>query len=69
MDNIRKHIVEKINNQSQFELTHYELEFIVKNWITIHSQHISKVELFTDTSSFEILANVKLDKESIYKHY
>jgi hypothetical protein len=69
MNNIRKDIVIKINTQPEFKLTHHELEFIVENWITTHSQHISKVKINVDTNTPEAFAKVILDKESIYKHY
>lgn len=65
----RQSIVEKLNTQTQFELTHDELEFIIENWITIHSQNLSKVGLNIDTTAPDVYASVTLNKDSIFKHF
>jgi len=60
--------VDKINNEHEFKLTQEEVEFIVRNWITTQSQHLSTVGLGFDTD-MGVVANVIIDKESIFKHF
>lgn len=65
---LRQSIVDKINSSSTFQLTHDEIQFILENWITIHSQHITEavMRFNTDRGAF---ADVKIDKQSFYKHF
>jgi len=65
---MRQDIVNKINSSSEFSLTKEEIQFILQNWITIHSQHLSEVDV-RYFSSRGIFANVTIDKDSFYKHF
>lgn len=64
----RQSIVDKINSQSEFQLTHDEIQFILANWITIHSQHVSETTLRFNTDR-GVYADTKIDKDSFYKHF
>ena len=65
---MRQSIIDKINSSSEFSLTKEEIQFILQNWITIHSQHLSEVDV-RYFSSRGIFANVTIDKDSFYKHF
>lgn len=65
---MRQDIIDKINSSSEFSLTKEEIQFILQNWITIHSQHLSEVDV-RYFSSRGIFANVTIDKDSFYKHF
>ena len=64
----RQSIVEKLNTQTQFELTHDELEFIIENWITIHSQNLSTATLRFNNDK-GVYVDIVLNKDSIFKHF
>jgi hypothetical protein len=64
----RQSIIDKINSSSEFQLTHDEIQFIVKNWITLHSQHSSEAILRFNTDK-GVYADTKIDKDSFYKHF
>lgn len=64
----RQSIVDKINSQSEFQLTHDEVQFILSNWITIYSQHVSEITLRFNTDR-GVYADTKIDKDSFYKHF
>ena len=64
----RQSIVDKINSSAGFQLTHDEVQFILQNWITIHSQHSSEATLRFNTDR-GVYADVKIDKDSFYKHF
>ncbi len=64
----RQSIIDKINSSSEFQLTHDEIQFIVKNWITIHSQHSCEAILRFNTDK-GVYADTKIDKDSFYKHF
>jgi hypothetical protein len=64
----RQSIIDKINSSSQLQLTHDEIQFILANWITIHSQHNSEATLRFNTDK-GAYADVNIDKESFYKHF
>ena len=68
MNTTRQSIVDKINSQSEFQLTHDEIQFILSNWITIHSQHHAETTLRFNTDK-GVYADTKIDKESFYKHF
>lgn len=68
MNTTRQNIVDKINSQSEFQLTHDEIQFILSNWITIHSQHHAETTLRFNTDQ-GVYADTKIDKESFYKHF
>lgn len=65
MNTIRQNVIDKLNSQTQFELTTSEIEFIVENWMTTHSQHLSKAM----SVSGPLEMRVDIDKESIFKHF
>ena len=65
---MRQDIIDKINSSSVFSLTKEEIQFILQNWVTIHSQHLSEVDV-RYFSSRGIFANVTIDKDSFYKHF
>lgn len=65
---MRQAIIDKINSSSEFSLTKEEIQFILQNWITIHSQHLTEVDV-RYFSSRGIFANVTIDKDSFYKHF
>jgi hypothetical protein len=65
---IREDIVKKLNSQSKFRLNNDEIQFILSNWLTIHSQYHSEAILRFDANK-GILADVEIDKESFYKHF
>lgn len=65
---MRQSIIDKINSSSEFSLTKEEIQFILQNWITIHSQHLSEVDV-RYFSSRGIFTNVTIDKDSFYKHF
>jgi len=65
---MRQDIIDKINSSSEFSLTKEEIQFILQNWITIHSQHLTEVDV-RYFSSRGIFANVTIDKDSFYKHF
>ena len=68
MNTLRQDIVDKINSSSEFTLTKEEIQFILGNWITIHSQHLTEIDVRYYTNR-GIYANVSIDKESFYKHF
>jgi hypothetical protein len=60
---IRENIVNKINTQSEFELTKNEIIYIIENWMCIHTQHkMNYVQLFDNT------ANISINRDSIFKN-
>jgi hypothetical protein len=64
----RQSIIDKINSKSKFEITNDEIQFILGNWITIHSQHLTEATLRFNTDQ-GVYANILVDKESFYKHF
>lgn len=64
----RQSIIDKINSSSEFSLSKEEIQFILANWITIHSQHLTEIDV-RYFSSRGIFANVTIDKDSFYKHF
>ena len=68
MSTLRQSIIDKINSHSAFSLTHEEIQFILQNWLTIHSQHLTEVEM-RYYSKIGIHANITIDKDSFYKHF
>jgi hypothetical protein len=64
----RQSIIDKINLSSEFSLSKEEIQFILANWITIHSQHLTEIDV-RYFSSRGIFANVTIDKDSFYKHF
>ena len=68
MNTLRQSIVDKINSSSKFELTNDEIQFILQNWLTIHSQHLSEATLRFNTDQ-GVYASISIDKESFYKHF
>ena len=68
MNTARQSIVEKINVHTRFELTHEELEFIIENWCTTHSQHLSTATLRFNSDK-GIYVDIVLNKDSIFKHF
>jgi len=68
MNTTRQGIVDKLNTKTKFNITYDELEFIVENWITTHSQHLSTATLRFDSDK-GVSVDITLDKESIFKHF
>ena len=68
MNTTRQNIVDKINSSSEFQLTHDEIQFILSNWLTIHSQHITDTILRFNTDK-GVYVDAKIDKQSFYKHF
>lgn len=68
MNTTRQNIVDKINSSSEFQLTHDEIQFILSNWLTIHSQHITDTILRFNTDK-GVYADTKIDKQSFYNHF
>lgn len=68
MNTARQSIVDKLNTQSQFKLNHEELEFIIENWITIHSQNLSTATLRFNVDT-GVYVDIVVNKDSIYKHF
>jgi len=68
MNTARQSIVEKLNTQIQFEFTHDELEFIIENWCTTHSQHLSTATLRFNNDK-GVYVDIVLNKDSIFKHF
>ena len=58
-------LVQKMNTQSEFELTYEEINFIVENWLSVHTQH--KLKKF-QISKTDITAQVVLNKDLIFKN-
>jgi len=68
MNTPRQSIIDKLNTQTQFKLSHYEIEFIIENWITTQSQNLLTCALRFNTNS-GISADITLNKESIFKPF
>lgn len=64
----RQSIVAKLNSKEKFNLTHDEIEYILENWISTHSQHLTKVDIKFNTDQ-GVSADVELNKDSFYKHF
>jgi hypothetical protein len=60
---IRESIINKINTQSEFELTKEEITYIVENWMCIHTQHKMNYVQVSDNT-----ANISINRDSIFKH-
>jgi hypothetical protein len=60
----RESIVNKLNTQSEFELSKDEITYIVENWLSTHAQHrMNYVELSCDVN-----ANISINRETIFKN-
>ena len=66
MKDVRASIVEKINDTTTENLIFSipEIEFIVKNWVSVHSQHITDAEY----NSYLGTMKIKIDRNSTIKH-
>lgn len=63
---MREKVVEKLNSKERFTLTSEESQYIISNWLSMHSQHHCSVEGNfdpTDGISYDVIIN----KDSIYK--
>jgi hypothetical protein len=63
---MRDQIVKKLNSTDSFDLNQDEMEYILRNWIQMHSQHHAHTIITYDYGK-GIWTEVKLDKDSIYK--
>jgi hypothetical protein len=63
---MREQIVNKLNSYEPFTLSSEEVNYVVRNWIQMHSQHHAIIELKFDPSD-GVYATVEINKDSIYK--
>ena len=68
MSTTRQVIIDKVNSRTEFTLTHDEIQFILQNWLTIHSQHLTEAALRFNADQ-GVYANISIDKDSFYKHF
>lgn len=68
MNTLRQDIIDKVNSSSKFELTNDEIQFILQNWLTMHSQHLTEAILRFNTDK-GVYASISIDKDSFYKHF
>jgi len=64
----RESITKKLNTESKFGFLGDEIQYIIKDWVSMHSQHQTKVEIHFDPTN-GIWADVELNKESIFRYF
>jgi hypothetical protein len=64
---MRESIVNKINSKGEIFLNKGEIDYIVRNWVELHSQH--KVDTFHGIRHDYPVIAIKLDKDSIFKSH
>ena len=68
---VHQKLIQKLNTQEDLLLNEEEIAHIIKNWVSLHTQHhvsTPDIALSIGGESAGIVATLSIDKTSIYKH-